>query len=136
MDDRILTVPFDGPSQDDRSPYFGSQSPTGGVWQPRAGFAPTVPDAEFCEAVAVINSRPQPSGDDFLQVVVASQYFEAIESYVPAELVDSFGAVAAWAEAVVAKGSFEDSDEPSGDAMAAAAEKINGFVDKRCLGLA
>jgi len=132
--DEIPQVEFQGRVRDDPAPYFGSQSASGGVAEPAPGFTPAAADSEFCAAVSVINSRPQPT-DDFEEVVVAIQYFEAIEKRVPAELAAPFAVVLEFARNIADAGSFEMADEPTnGDAFSEAMATLNDFVDTRCLG--
>lgn len=134
-DDEIPQVAIQGEVRDDPVPYFGSQSASGGVTEPAPGFTPDAADSEFCTAVSVINSRPQPT-DDFEEVVVAAQYFDAIEQRVPAELAAPFAVVLEFARNIADAGSFEDADEPSnGDAMSEAMATLNDFVDTQCLGV-
>jgi len=133
--DEIPQVAIQGQVRDDPAPYFGSQSASGGVAEPAPGFTPAAVDSEFCAAVSVINSSPQPT-DDFEEVVVAAQYFEAIEQHVPAELAAPFALVLEFARNIVDAGSFEDADEPTnGDAMSEAIASLNNFVDTQCLGV-
>lgn len=134
--EEIPNIPIDGPVRDESVPYFGRQSPSGGTTEPAAGFVPAPVDVEFCSAVAVINSRPQPS-DDYDEVVVAARYFDAIEQYVPAELAAPFAVVLQIANDIADAGSFAEADEPSDrGAFPDAIETLNEFVDTRCLGIA
>ena len=71
------------------------------------GFTPSSADQDFCSAVSVINSRPQPR-DEFVEVVVADQYLAAIERYVPIDLRDEFDVVLEFTRSVVEAGSFDE----------------------------
>ena len=130
----IPTVAISGPQRDVPVPYFGSQAGDGGVMQPATGFEPAAADIAFCDAIEVINSRPQPS-DDYEEIVVAREYFLVIEPVVPDELGEPFARSLAFTEAIASAGSFDDVSEPQdGDALLQAIHQINGFVDERCLG--
>lgn len=133
IEDDIALVQFDGEQSDTPAPYFGSQNPAGGAAAPVANFTPSSADQDFCSAVSVINSRPQPR-DEFVEVVVADQYFAAIERYVPIELRDEFDVVLEFTRSVVEAGSFDEELSNDG-AISTAVGTINQFVDKRCLGL-
>lgn len=61
IDSEILVVTFDGEAVEQPAPYFGAQDASGTASQPEAGFAPDALYQEFCWAVSVINSRPQPA---------------------------------------------------------------------------
>lgn len=129
IDAQIPIISIDGEQRDEPVPYFGRQNPSGGVTDPAPGFKPAAADEEFCSAVSLINSRPQPR-DDFEEIVVGAQYFSAIERYVPAELAESFAEVVKFASSIVEAGSFEDADEPAdSDAVSTALQAINDFVD-------
>jgi hypothetical protein len=133
IEDDIALVQFDGEQSDTPAPYFGSQNAAGGAAAPVANFTPSSADQDFCSAVSVINSRPQPR-DEFMEVVVADQYFAAIERYVPIELRDEFDVVLEFTRSVVEAGSFDEELSNNG-AISTAVGTINQFVDKRCLGL-
>ena len=133
IEDGIPLVQFDGEQSDTPAPYFGSQNLAGGAAAPVANFTPSSADQDFCSAVSVINSRPQPR-DEFVEVVVADQYLAAIERYVPIDLRDEFDVVLEFTRSVVEAGSF-DEELSSDGAISAAVGTINQFVDKRCLGL-
>lgn len=130
MNANIPNVQFDGAASDDPGPYFGSAP----LLEPQPGFEAAMPDQEFCSAVAVINSRPQPV-DTFDRVVVGARYLEAIEKYVPAVLAEPYAVVRSWSEAVANAGSFESPDAPSnGLEFAGAMATVTEFYDARCLG--
>ena len=132
IDSEILAVTFDGEAVDQPAPYFGAQDTSGTASQPEAGFAPDALYQEFCWAVSVINSRPQPR-DEFEEVLVASAYFGAIEQYVVPDLRDELALLIEFTASIVADGSFTEEDEGNSDA-ALAVETINQFVDQECLG--
>ena len=132
IDSEILVVTFDGQAVDQPSPYFGAQDDSGTASQPETGFAPDNLNQEFCWAVSVINSRPQPRGE-FEEVVVASAYFSAIEPYVVPDLRDELALLIEFTASIVADGSFTEEDEGNSDA-GLAVETINQFVDRECLG--
>jgi len=123
----IPVVAFEGPVRDNPVPYFGTQTPSGGA---PPDFVVAEPDAVFCDALATINTRPQPI-DDYEEVVVGKQYFEAIAF--PSELADALTAVLEWVGSVVADGQFTESNV-SPDGLGAAFRDINEFVDAHCLG--
>lgn len=84
--------------------------------------------------MSVINKRPQPR-DEFEEVVVASQYFGAIEPYVVPELSDELTVLIEFTASVVESGSFTEANEGDDNSdVALALETINEFVDRECLG--
>lgn len=130
----IPVVPITGDERDMPIPYFGSQAADGGVAAPVSGFAVAVEDMPFCDALDVINGRPQPR-DDYEEMVVAQQYFSAIAPVVPAELDADFAVVLEFVAQVVDSGSFVEGAEPQdGDALLGSIDTITAFVDQRCLG--
>lgn len=133
-DSEILVVALDGAAVDQPAPYFGAQNVSGGASEPEAGFEPEASYQDFCWAVSVINTRPQPR-DEFEEVVVASQYFGAIEPYVVPELSDELTVLIEFTAAVVESGSFTEANEGDDNSdVALALETINEFVDRECLG--
>ncbi len=136
VDALIPVVEFDGAQIDVGAPYFGSQNAAGGPAQPSEDFVPAVDDQVFCWAVAVINSRPQPR-DEYQEIVVANQYFVAIQPFAVAEVATELDALVDFTDTLVAQGSFTDGDEAEpGDAAADALHVVSTFVDQRCHGLA
>ncbi|RLE23986.1 MAG: hypothetical protein DRJ50_05340 [Actinobacteria bacterium] len=129
----IPVVSFEGPVKDDPAPYFGTQTPEGGVFQVAPDFVVSAADAMFCDALATINTRPQPT-DDYEEVVVGQQYFVAIAPTFPAELTDDLAVVIGWVDMIIADGQFNESNV-SPDNLGTAISKINEFVDAHCLGL-
>ena len=134
IDSAILVVALDGAAVDQPAPYFGAQNASGGASEPEEGFEPEASYQDFCWAVSVINTRPQPR-DEFEEVVVASQYFGAIEPYVVPELSDDLAVLIDFTVFVVEDGSFTEANEAGDDSdVALALETINEFVDRECLG--
>ncbi|MEQ1702457.1 MAG: hypothetical protein ABMA25_20295 [Ilumatobacteraceae bacterium] len=134
IDSEILVVAFDGAAASQPAPYFGTQDASGGASEPAAGFEPAASYQDFCWAVSVINTRPQPR-DEFEEIVVASQYLSAIEPYVAPELSDELAVLIDFTVSVVERGSFTEANEVGDDSdVAAALETINEFVDRECLG--
>ncbi len=135
IDAEIPFVAIQGEELDEPAPYFGSQNPSGSAAEPAAGFTPAADDEQFCWAVSVINSRPQPR-DEFEEVVVADQYFAAIQRFVPPVLAEELSLLIEFTTSIVKAGSFTEADEvPDGDAVATARRAISNFVDRQCLGL-
>ncbi len=131
----IPTVSFEGDVSDEQVPYFGSQSNSGGVPDIAPGFVVAEADAVFCNSLATINAKPQPT-DDFEQVVVGQKYFAAIAQTFPAELEDDLVVVVDWVDALIADGEFSEANEPAeGDLFVVALNTINEYVDTHCLGL-
>lgn len=130
----LPTVEVAGEVRDTPVPYFGSRRDDGSPVVAADGFEPAPADAPFCAALAEINTRPQPS-DDYEEVVVAREYFVAIEPLVPAEIGEPFDVVLTWVGKVADAGSFEAVDERlDGDSLLDAIREIDGFVDDHCLG--
>ena len=123
-----------GPSES-AGAYFGRSDPSGGAVPGAPGFSPAVGDQLFCWAVEVINGRPQPI-DDFEEVVVAGEYFRAIEPFAIAEAEPHLGVLIDFTTSIAAQGSFTEADEvDEGHPAATAFAAMNALVDQRCLGL-
>ena len=134
VDADIPIVTFVGVAVDQPAPYFGAQDASGAASEPDAGFAPTESYQEFCWAVSVINTRPQPR-DEFEEVVVANQYFDAIEPYVVPELQDEWALLMEFTSSIVDGGSFTEQNEiDDGSEFTLALGTINDLVDRECLG--
>jgi hypothetical protein len=124
-----------GPSES-AGTYFGRSDPSGGAVSAAPGFDPAPGDERFCWAVEVINDRPQPI-DEFEEVVVAGEYFRAIEPFAIADAVPHLRVLIAFTTSIAAQGSFTEADEvDESDPAAAAFAAMNTLVDHRCLGLA
>ncbi len=121
----IPVVSFEGPVRDSPVPYFGTQTPSGGIAQ-------AAPDFVVAEALATINTRPQPI-DDYEEVVVGQQYFVVVAPAFPSELADDLAVVLEWVDAIVTDGQFNESNV-SPDNLGIAISNINEFVDTNCLG--
>lgn len=135
VDALIPVAEFDGEETDVATPYFGSQNAAGGTAQPSDGFVPATQDQVFCWAVAVINSRPQPR-DEYQEIVVANQYFVAIQPFAVAAVATELDALVDFTDTLIAQGSFTEGDEAEpGDAAADALHAVSTFVDQRCHGL-
>ena len=127
----VRTGPRESPA-----PYFGQQDPSGGAAAAADGFSPATGDEQFCWAVEVINRRPQPI-DEFEEVVVAGEYFRAIELFAPPDAIPHLRALIEFTTTIAEQGSFTEADEVDGDhPVAAAFASMNSLVDQRCLGLA
>ena len=123
-----------GPAQS-AGAYFGRSDPSGGAAPAAPGFSPAVGDELFCWAVEVINGRPQPV-DEYEEVVVASEYFSAIEPFAVAEAVPHLQVLIDFTSSIAAQGSFTEADEVGeGHPAATAFAAMNVLVDRRCLGL-
>ncbi|MFN8022111.1 MAG: hypothetical protein U0Q03_11340 [Acidimicrobiales bacterium] len=115
--------------------YFGRSDPSGGTAGPASGFVPAAEDQLFCWAVEVINSRPQRI-DEFEEVVVAGEYFRAIEPFASADALPHLRVLIDFTTSIADQGSFTEADEVGdGDPVGNAFAAMNTLVDGRCLGL-
>jgi glycerophosphoryl diester phosphodiesterase len=115
------------------APILGTGAPSEGPVVATPGFVPAPDDRRFCWAVEVVNSRPYPV-DEFEEVVVAGQYFTAVEPWAPADAVGPLRVLIEFTDRIAEAGSFTEFDEVDGGAVADAAATLNALVDSRCLG--
>lgn len=131
----IPMVPISGEIRGTNTPYFGETGDDGAPADPQPGFVRNPADAGFCDAVDIINHRPQPR-EDFEEIVVGQQYLTAIESLVPAEISAPYTVLLDWVRVLVENGSFDGIEEPEDDSdLDAAIDDVDSFVNSRCLGL-
>lgn len=131
----IPVVPITGEIRETNTPFFGETGDDDRPADPQPGFVRDPLDVGFCDAVDIINNRPQPR-EDFEEIVVGQQYLIAIESLVPAEISMPFTVLLDWVALLVDNGSFDGINEPEDDSdLDAAIDDVDSFVNSRCLGL-